>query len=69
MKIEELKQKHSEIPNEFFCSADMHTKLSLKFAIELLHEIGTDNNDIDSTEDLLWSKIQELKNYLNGNVR
>lgn len=62
MDIQELKQKHSEIPNEFFCSADMHTKLSVKFALELLEEIGTDNN-YDSTDDLLWKKIEELKNY------
>lgn len=64
MKIEELKQKHSEIPNEFFCSVDMHTKLSVKFALELLNEIYYDVGTPDCNCEIdVLNKIEELKNY------
>lgn len=63
MTLEELKQKHSEIPNEFFCSVDMHTKLSVKFALELLEELLPKTNSKFVTWYEINDKISELKNY------
>ena len=63
MTIEELKQKHSDIPEGLFCSADMHVKLSMKFALELLEELLPKTNSKFVTWYEINEKIQEIKNY------
>lgn len=63
MNIQELKQKHSDIPEGLFCSADMHVKLSVKFALGLLEELLPRTNSKVVTWFEINSKIEELKNY------
>ena len=72
MSIEELENKHGDIPleplnfDEFYYSK--HTKLSIKFAISVLYEVQRENElsflDLD-LDQYLGKKIQELKQYLN----
>ena len=63
MNIQELKQKHSDIPEGLFCSADMHVKLSVKFALEILGECLPDSKAKFTTWYEIADKMEELKNY------
>lgn len=71
MTIEELNEKHLElIRNPKGCSliGKSHTKLSIQFAIKVLEElkqiaINRDFNYV-AYDNLLYFKIQELKQYL-----
>lgn len=65
MNIQELEDKHGDIPleplnfDEFYYIK--HTKLSIEFAISMLEEIKP---NISRTMKV-FNKIQELKQYLN----
>ena len=66
MNIEELKNEHYKWVGKMISSdtvAEKHTKLSIQFAIEILKDIAKSEEEID-TNDSLWSKIEELKQYL-----
>ena len=77
MNIQELEDKHGDIPleplelNEFY--EVKHTKLSIEFAIEKLYEaVGTRDEDYmhslainDTVTSNIELMIQELKQYLN----
>lgn len=69
MTIEELQRKHQDIwvEDDLKKEFEQHRNLSIQFAIEVLEEIVNDESEVD-TVDLLYSKIQELKQYLNEEV-
>jgi len=61
MTIEELENKHKDIESKYLaCTEDLHTKLSIEFAIEVLENLDAQNMSV-------FNKIQELKQYLDGN--
>ena len=65
MNIKELEDKHYHIWDCWrgTCSnEDLHTKLSIQFAIEVLEEVSNSSFEIYSKT--LNDKIQELKQYL-----
>lgn len=76
MTIEELKDKHGNIPleplnfDEFYYKK--HTKLSVEFAISVLESIDMSlhlNSEAiysKRQQKFIEDKIQELKQYLNG---
>ena len=65
MNIQELEDKHGDIPleplnfDEFYYKK--HTKLSVEFAIGVLEEI---NSKMSFSNQVILDKIQELKQYL-----
>ena len=76
MNIEELEDRHGDIPSEplnfdeFYYKK--HTKLSVKFAISVLEEIDSSilhylGNTFEyfTIHDKFENKIEELKQYLN----
>jgi hypothetical protein len=73
MNIEELEDNHYKISDEFNRCEQQHTKLSIQFAIEVLKSMLIDVNDLYADEfdyffnDKINNKIQELKQYLDGN--
>lgn len=69
MTIEELEDNHGEIHEGFDGYIEQHTNLSIQFAIEVLEEcINYNKHHIDnSCQDNVEDKIQELKQYLDGN--
>ena len=71
MNIEELEDKHGNIPleslnfDEFYYK--LHTKLSIEFAISVLEEFifnKRHSSTFEFTGDII-NKIKELKQYLN----
>lgn len=76
MNIQELEDKHFNLPNEPLGLKEFpykkHTKLSVEFAIEQLEEIDqtifnilNNNPDFFQISFKIQDKIQELKQYLN----
>ena len=67
MSIEELENKHGDIPLELLNFDEFyyikHTKLSVEFAIEVLEEVYEGNPETYGEK--ISTKIQELKQYLN----
>lgn len=70
MTVEELEDEHSEtfwmddISNAI--NIHLHTKLSIQFAIEVLNDIAV--IDIVNMPNEVYSKIRELKQYLDEKV-
>lgn len=68
MTIEELKDKHRNILyQENSYDVENHSKLSIQFAIEVLEEFNFDFCHECDNSGLVYDKIQELKQHLDGN--
>jgi len=69
MTIEELDDKHFNIPDQCYRSSEKHTNLSIQFAIEVLEEFTTQYCECGMIDDniAIENKIQKLKKYLDGN--
>lgn len=69
MSIEELENKHGDIPLEPLNFDEFHykkhTKLSVEYAISVLEEVNDFHYWQNKNAPTIKDKIQELKQYLN----
>ena len=65
MNIQELEHEHFIIPDQAYQQSIKHTKLSVEFAISVLEELH-EKNKYKKGSQVLYYKIQELKQYLDG---